>query len=1037
LALWEVNWMKDEDKTKAELIKELKLLREDRKKGVFKNFTEHKSAEEALKESEEKYRNLIESANESIISVDLQGNLLTLNSRAVSHLGGLTENYTGKTLWDIFPKKIADERFKDHQKVIRSGKPFIKENYVPFKGKILCFLTSIQPIKNRLGDIYAVLILANDITDRKKIENALVESEEKYRTVFENTGTATIIVEEDTTISLVNSKFERLSGYSKEEIENKMKWTDIIVPEDLERMKKYHIARRKTGEKPPSEYEFHFVDKKGNIKNIFLKVGIIPGTKKDIASLIDITEQKQAEEVIQESENRFRELFDHMSSGVAVYEAKDNGKDFIIKNLNRAAEKMEKVKKEDIIGKSVLKAFPGVKDFGLFKVFQEVYKTGKLQHHPITFYQDQRITGWRENYVYKLPSGEIVAVYDDITERKQAEEKVEHLNLVLRAIRNVNQLIVKEKDPNRLIKGVCENLVKTRGYHNAWIVLLDEEGKHKTSAEAGLGKDFLPMIELLKSGKLTTCSRKALKQQEVVITRDPIFSCPECPLSQKYSGRAGFAMRLEHSEKVCGLMSVSTPAHLAVDQEEQGLFEEVAGDVAFALYNIELDKERKQAEEKYRKLIKATSEGFWLLNSKKLTIEVNQSLCDMLGYTRNEMIGKTPMEFVDAENKKIFKEQTSQITNTTHRAYEISLKKKDGINFPTIFNATTLVDKKGETEGSFAFVTDITERKKAEEKLKTITERLELAMDAGEHGFWDWNLDTDDIYFSPRYYTMLGYKPGELPMRKETWAGLMHPEDQKIIVPKVEKHVKNAESYEVEFRLKTKDGDWKWISGRGKSYSIDKKGISHRAIGVHVDITERKQSEERLKKTMGTTIQTMSKIIEVKDPYTAGHQQRVSQLTTAIAKELNLPPDKIEGIKITSLLHDIGKISVPTEILSKTTTLSDIEFSLIKEHSQAGHDILKAIDFSYPVANIVLQHHERLNGSGYPQGLKGDEILLEARILGVADVVEAMSSHRPYRPSLGIDAALEEISKNKGILYDPEVVDACLKLFKEKGFKLE
>jgi HD-GYP domain-containing protein (c-di-GMP phosphodiesterase class II) len=152
---------------------------------------------------------------------------------------------------------------------------------------------------------------------------------------------------------------------------------------------------------------------------------------------------------------------------------------------------------------------------------------------------------------------------------------------------------------------------------------------------------------------------------------------------------------------------------------------------------------------------------------------------------------------------------------------------------------------------------------------------------------------------------------------------------------------------------------------------------------------------------------------------------------------MKLPEDKIEGIRIASLIHDIGKIGLPSEILSKPTKLADIEFSLIKGHSQIGYDILKSIDFSYPVAQIVLQHHERLDGSGYPNNLRGNKIILEARILGVADVVEAMSSFRPYRPALGIDKALEEISKNKGILYDPEVVDACLKLFKEKEFKFE
>jgi putative nucleotidyltransferase with HDIG domain len=187
---------------------------------------------------------------------------------------------------------------------------------------------------------------------------------------------------------------------------------------------------------------------------------------------------------------------------------------------------------------------------------------------------------------------------------------------------------------------------------------------------------------------------------------------------------------------------------------------------------------------------------------------------------------------------------------------------------------------------------------------------------------------------------------------------------------------------------------------------------------------------------MEDTIYTIGNIVETRDPYTAGHQKNVSQIATLMAQEMKLPKDRIEGIRIASLVHDIGKISLPAEILNKPTKLSEIEFNLIKDHSQTGHDILKSIDFSYPIARIILQHHERLNGSGYPNNLKDDKILLEAKIIGVVDVVEAMSSHRPYRPALGIDAALEEITQKKGILYDPEVVDSCIKLFKEKRFKL-
>jgi len=210
------------------------------------------------------------------------------------------------------------------------------------------------------------------------------------------------------------------------------------------------------------------------------------------------------------------------------------------------------------------------------------------------------------------------------------------------------------------------------------------------------------------------------------------------------------------------------------------------------------------------------------------------------------------------------------------------------------------------------------------------------------------------------------------------------------------------------------------------------------------DITERKKAEEqleesfkKLKKTIEDSISAISLVTEARDAYTAGHQRRVSKLAVAMAEEIGFSKDRVEGIKIAALIHDVGKINLPAEILSKPGKLSEIEFNLIKNHSQIGYDILKKVDFLWPIAEIVLQHHEKINGSGYPRGLKGDEILLEARIIGVADVVEAMSSHRPYRPSLGIDKALEEISQNRGIFYVPEVVDVCLKLFKEKGFKFE
>ena len=209
-----------------------------------------------------------------------------------------------------------------------------------------------------------------------------------------------------------------------------------------------------------------------------------------------------------------------------------------------------------------------------------------------------------------------------------------------------------------------------------------------------------------------------------------------------------------------------------------------------------------------------------------------------------------------------------------------------------------------------------------------------------------------------------------------------------------------------------------------------------------IEIENRKQVQEELersfqdlKKVMNSTIQAIALTVEKRDPYTSGHQMRVAGLTRAIAESLELSQDQIEGAYMAASIHDIGKIALPAEILTKPVQLTEIEISLIQAHAQAGFDILKGIEFPWPLADIIVQHHERMDGSGYPRGLAGEEILLEARIIGVADVVETMASHRPYRPSMGMDKALQEIISNKGILYDPRVVDACLHIFNEQGFE--
>jgi len=251
-------------------------------------------------------------------------------------------------------------------------------------------------------------------------------------------------------------------------------------------------------------------------------------------------------------------------------------------------------------------------------------------------------------------------------------------------------------------------------------------------------------------------------------------------------------------------------------------------------------------------------------------------------------------------------------------------------------------------------------------------------------------------------------------------------------------------SHSHESVLLTREGKRIHLLATANVTSFNACGQPETVIKVCRDITERRQtgqelktSLEKLRKALAGTIQAMALTVETRDAYTAGHQRRSTALARAIALEMGLAEDLVDGIRMAGVIHDLGKISIPAEILSKPGKITENEFNLIKDHPRTGYDILKNIEFQWPIAEIVLQHHERMDGSGYPRGLKGEEILLEARILAVADVIEAMASHRPYRPALGLDEAMAEITSKRGTRYDAEAVDASVELFSRKGFHFD
>ena len=293
-------------------------------------------------------------------------------------------------------------------------------------------------------------------------------------------------------------------------------------------------------------------------------------------------------------------------------------------------------------------------------------------------------------------------------------------------------------------------------------------------------------------------------------------------------------------------------------------------------------------------------------------------------------------------------------------------------------------------------------------------------------------------YISPSIARVLGYTEDEfIELINNPQSDILNGE---YVLPSHET-LKEGRAIPYEMLIPCKDGSPCWLEVSEVPIR-DENGNTTAIECIFHNISERKKAElglhasvEKLRKALAGTIQAMALTVETRDAYTAGHQRRVTNLARSIAQEMGMNENDVDGLRMAGVIHDLGKISVPAEILSKPGKLTNLEFDLIKIHPQTGFDILKNIDFQWPIAQIVLQHHERLDGSGYPHGLHSEDILQEAKILAVSDVVEAMSSHRPYRATLGIDMALEEITTNKNILYDADIVDTAVDLFTNKDFQ--
>ncbi len=827
-------------------------------------------------------------------------------------------------------------------------------------------------------------------------------------------------------------------------------------------------------------------------------------------------------------------------------------------------------------------------------------------------------------------------------EKRHHRQRLIHVNSVLKAIRNVNQLIVRERDPGTLIRRACELLVETREVLCAWIVLLDERGCPTQWGGTGTSEEMEELIAAWKQHGPPECARGALEGEEPVIIEQPTTACPSCPMAVHYGPTFGVAVRLAHEAQVHGVLTVGLPATFAADREELDLLREVAGDIAYALSMIQVGKAQREGELLLGSVFESIQDGMSILDRDLKIRQVNQPMRDWYG--ENEpLTGKTCYQVYQSREQPCELCPTLRCMQTGKTEREIV----PGVpgspaEWLEVYSYPITDPESGAVTGAVEFVRDITERKATEQALRAEHRRkeallklytlanfpLEELMEAAVNecimitgsalGFlgyidedesvmhvWLWSekamadcaagtkpvkfpLAQAGMWAEPvrtkqplvvndfdaldprkrglpeghvelkRYLGVpvvdrgrvvavagLGNKEGnyteedttnvqilleglwritarkrteeELQKSEERFRKLFeespvalfeedysevkeemdrlrdagvrdlesyfreHPEILPAWIEKIRFVNVNREVLElfgarsaeelVDFARQAAHGPAaqafrqefvELFSGRSDVEHADQardlqgntletvvrlsvvEGHEERLDRVLVsiqDVTPQTRAKEEVERSLAQvramfegTVLSLGTLTEMRDPYTAGHQRRVAELAVAVAEQLGLPQDRVEDIRIAGLLHDIGKSTVPAEILNKPAGLSDLEFGIIQQHPQAGYNTLKALPFQNVMANIVLSHHERLDGSGYPQGLKGDDISLEVRIVAVADVVEAMVSHRPYRPARGLNKALEEITRNKGTLYDPDVVDACLALF-AKGFQ--
>jgi PAS domain S-box-containing protein/putative nucleotidyltransferase with HDIG domain len=993
------------------------------------DITERKKVEEALRASEEKYHTVADFTYDWEYWMSPEGSYIYVSPSCKLHTGYEPEAFLQNP--DLMLKIIHPE---DRDILISHRKESFDSHkisntldfrIITLNGEEHWISHRCQKVYSRDGKFLGVRGSNRDITKRKLSERALAESETRYRELFENANLSIFKSTLEGRALAVNPEFARMFGYeSPEEVIATVK--DIATDLFADPHHRGEIALLKKDNPDLNTFEVLYRRKDRSTfwgKLTIRMIADSDGTCFFEGFIDDITEHKQAEEALQESEAQYRLLADNTTDGIWLLDM-----NLKLMYCSPSSQKQSGFTLQEIMEMSLEQYFTPES----LKVVAEVFleEIPKIQaysdYNPILtldleFYKKDGTAFWAESKfsVIRDKSGNpvsILAVARDITERKLAQIEL------LRAIE---------------MSGLAQKAAGSGAWD--WDI---STGQLNWSPELfnifGLDQSKeSPSFEIWRA-LLHPEDRQQAEERinEAVHDHTKLYNQYRIILSSgeiRWIDAWGNTMYDDRGEATRML-------GICVDVTDRKKAEETL----------------RVREAQYNLLSEHTSDTVWLMDMDLNITYHSPSVEKLRGYTAQEIIGMPLDKHVTPESLKVAAESYLNEMSRVEAdpdynpilTFELEYTCKDGSTVWTENKFSVIRDENGNPASILGEARDITDRRKTDELLRKSEAQYRLLADHTTDFVVLMDMDLNPLYQSPsaEKHTGLTHKElMELPVEKR-----IVPESLKVAaemfleeLPKIKADLDYNPILTLDLEIFRADGTTLWSENK---FSVirDENRNPISILGEARDITERRSAEEKLlksyeslKKTLNDAINTMVKIVELRDPYTAGHQQKVADLATAIARAMKLEDSQVDQIRTAAVIHDIGKMYVPSDILSKPGKLSNIEFGLIKTHSQSGYNIVKGMDLPSSVADAILQHHERLDGSGYPAGLKGEDMILEAKILSVADVIEAMASHRPYRSAPGLDKALEEISNNRGKLYDPDVVDACLELFRNGQFEFK